>query len=133
QVTEEPVPKLRGVAEAEAVDRFGRDAAPREVRGRGLPVVRRSERLAEVEERVPDDLPQPVLAFALLGRPAGELDAGALGKDPERFGAVEVVKLFEEREDVAAFSAAETLVVPAFWIDLERRRLLDVERADALV
>jgi hypothetical protein len=103
------------------------------VSGRALPVIGRAQTLPEVEERRLHQLAQPVLALAVFGRAARELDAGALGEHLQRLALIEVVELLDEREDVAFLVAAKAVVVPSFGVDLERRRLLGVERAEALV
>jgi len=46
-------------------------------------------------------------------------------------GEVEVLDLLDEREHVAALVAAETLVAPGLFADVERPALLGVERAQS--
>ena len=79
-------------------------------------------------EHVAQALALRVLAAGSLA----ELDAGALRQAAQRLGEVDRVALHDEVEDVAAPAAAEALPGLARRRDRERRRLLAVERAQAL-
>ena len=59
-------------------------------------------------------------------------DVRPLGQPLHRLHEGQVLDLLQEGEDVAALAAAEAVVVAAGRADLERRRLLVVERAQAL-
>ena len=69
------------------------------------------------------------LVVALL---APELDAELLGEPLDGLGEGEPVDLHHEGDDVAALPAAEAVEELARRVDVERRGLLVVERAQAL-
>src|SRR5207244_8891522 len=102
---------------------------------RDLPASRRpAERLPEVEVGGVVGGEQPLFTFLVLRRaPAGELDTGSVGEDPQRLRRLEAVLLLEPGEGVAVAGAAEAVVAPAIGGDLERGRRFRVERAEARV
>jgi hypothetical protein len=72
---------------------------------------------------------QALLVLALLRRAPRQLDAGALGEDAQRLDRLEPVLLLQPGERITRLPTSEAAVGPAFWIDVEGRRLLVVERA----
>src|SRR5207249_2751750 len=104
QVGEEAAPLVRGIADAEGVDRLGRDAALAEVFRHGLAAWRAAQGLAEVERRRVVGLKQPIFELALLGRAARQLDTGAIGEFLERFRRRKTSLLFEPGENIAPFT-----------------------------
>ena len=84
-------------------------------------------------DRAVEDVAQAALPRVVATRPLVELDARARGQDLERLGEADAVALHDEAEDVAAQAAAEALPALAGRGDVERRRLLTVERAETLV
>src|SRR5690348_7447154 len=66
-----------------------------------------------------------------LTRAALQRDAGALGQERQRLTEVHALLLLDEGEDVAVLATAEAAIV-AFRVDVERRRALAVEGAEAL-
>src|SRR3954465_15343478 len=78
----------------------------------------------------------PLAGLLAGGGPAllvGDLDAGLAGQYLDRLDERQVLPLLHERDEVAADAAAEALVEPVGRVDVERRRLLVVERAETLV
>ena len=73
--------------------------------------------------------PRPLLALA--SRRVVELDAGLRRDVFDSAREVEVLDLLDEREDVTPLVAAEALVSATLFGDVERARLLGVERAQA--
>ena len=61
-----------------------------------------------------------------------QLDAVLVGQPLDGLGEAEPVDLHQEGDDVAALAAAEAVEEPAAGVDVERRGLLVVERAQAL-
>ena len=84
-------------------------------------------------DRGVEDVAQALALRILAAGALAELNAGALRQPAERLGKVDRVALHDEVEDVAAAAAAEALPALARGRDRERRRLLAVERAQALV
>ena len=141
QVPGQRVPAAGGEAAAE-VDRhlpveaaLGEELAGR--RGLG------GAQLLGVERRrrgVGRDQPGPLADVGPVGRagrPAAvvlvvQLDVRPPGQQLDRLGEGEVVDLLDEGDDVAALAAAETVEEVPRRSDLERRRLLVVERAQPL-
>ena len=80
-----------------------------------------------------EDLAQPGAASVLALRPLVDLDAGACGQRAESLGEGRAIPLHDEAEDVAAQAAAEAMPRLARRGDDERRCLLAVEWAEALV
>jgi hypothetical protein len=81
-----------------------------------------------------EELEQALAALAVgVGPAAGlfvvELHAETVGQRLDRLGEVEVLLLFDEREQVAALAAAEAVVELLARVDRERRRLFFVKRA----
>jgi len=70
--------------------------------------------------------------IATLAAFLGQRDPRRLGECPDGLGEGEAVLAHEEAECVAAYPAAEAVEDPLARIDRERRRLLRVERAEAL-
>ncbi len=158
-----PRPVPRGVVEPDDRELLGgRPALRHELLARGLPAAGRPAELERldggvaeaataqvVERRLPrrmvgedgvvegdrpvEDLGQALAPGVVAAGPLVELDPGAGGEDLERVGERHVVTLHDEAEDVAAQPAAEALPALASRGDVERRRLLTVERAETLV
>src|SRR5215469_10803572 len=61
-----------------------------------------------------------------------QLDPGPVRQSLQRLGEAEVVDLLDELDDVAALVAGEAVPEPPGRRDIERRRLLVMERAQAL-
>ena len=70
------------------------------------------------------------ILLAVLG--FGDRHAGARGELPDGFGKRDLVVQLDELEDVAAGAAAEAVEEPLVAVDVERRRLLAVKRAEPL-
>ncbi len=84
-------------------------------------------------DRAVEDLAKAGLTGVLALGPLVDLDTGTLGKRPKRLREGDAVSLHHEAEDVASKAAAEAVPGVASWGDDERRCLLAVERAEALV
>jgi hypothetical protein len=136
QVLDQVVPALGGVADAVGLRRrlvepaLGQELPP----GHGLGA---AELLEVVLGGQPVRLDQP---GALGGLAAGcrrallvaQLDAVAAGQPLDGLLEVQVLGVAHEADDVAGLAAAEAHVVPERRVDVERRRLLVVEGAQAL-
>jgi hypothetical protein len=86
-------------------------------------------------DRLAHGVDQPGPALALGGDGHGvvaDLDPRPGGEALDSVGEVEVLDLPHEGDDVAPLPAAEAVVQPLLGVDGERRRLLGVERAQAL-
>src|SRR5581483_7593599 len=132
QLVDEPVPALRRVAERERLDRLAADPPPFAVRARLRAGARVEQHAMEPRAcdvvRVIDRL--PLVARARRARIFRlELDAGALREDAHGVDEPDVLVLLQEAERVAARAAAEALEEAAVGVDVKRRRLLAVERA----
>ena len=135
---------LRGELADELVPARGRPAQLLLLdRGVGEPAAaqvgeRRLARLRVHQDRVVEgdrplhDLAQPGVVGVLTLRPLVDLDAGAPGQDLQRLREADAVALHHEREDVAVLATAEAVPGVAARRDDEARRLLAVERAQAL-
>ena len=84
-------------------------------------------------DRVVEDLAQAGLVGVLALGALVDLDAGARGQRAERLRERDAVALHDEAEDVPAQAAAEAVPALTGRGDDERRRLLAVERTEALV
>ena len=84
-------------------------------------------------DRGVEHVAQPLPAGVLARRPLADLDARPPGQPAQRLGEVDRVALHHEVEDVPSPAAAEALPRLARGRDGEGRRLLAVERAQALV
>ncbi len=72
-----------------------------------------------------------LIAAALLD--LGDWNAEAIREDPQRFAEADFLLELDVLEDVAANTTAEAVEEPLLLVDAERRRLLSVKRAEALV
>jgi hypothetical protein len=137
----EGVPAAGGVAAVEVERRLPVEAAL----GEELPRRRRLGRteLLGVEGRrggVGRDESCPLADRRAVGparRPATvvlvvQFDVGAAGEPLDRLAERQMVDLLDERNDIATGIAAETMPQVSRGCDVERRRLLVVERAEAL-
>ena len=137
QVLRERVPARRGEPAAEVRGGLGVEVALEQVLpgGRGLRGLQRLG-VERLRRGVGGDQPAAAAAVALHvgGRRAGVGDrvADAVGEHLDRLDEADVLDLLQERVDVAALAAAEAVEVPVVGPDVERRRLLVVERAQAL-
>src|SRR5439155_18772742 len=131
QVGKEAAALVRGVADPEGVDRLLGDTALGQVLRHGLSPRRAPERLAEVEGSRVVRLKQPVLELALLRCASRQLDAGTLRELRERFRWGQAPLLLQPGEHIASFTTTKALVCPALGVDVERRSLLEVKRAEA--
>ena len=129
----------RRVAEAELLDRLRVDAALGELppcagaggAGELLPKEGRGD-LVDFEER----LAQARVPLRIVARALGLLrdgDAELLREHAHGVLEADLLVKLEELEDVAADVAAEAVKEPFSGFDVERRRLLGVERTQALV
>jgi hypothetical protein len=114
-------------------DRLVGEAAAAEIVEGGLPGLRGCQDRVVEGDRALEHVPKPLPVGILAGRPLVELDAGLRREDLESFRERKAVALHDEAEDVAALAAAEALPRVAAGCHGERRRLLAVERAEALV
>jgi hypothetical protein len=128
----------RRVAEPELAADLLAETARREILARSDARLRLPEH-APIELRgALEQCPEPVVApplLLLLGRCflVLELDAEAAGQRLDRADEVEVLRLLDERDRVAALAAAEALERPTPGRHGEARRPLLVEGAQALV
>ena len=127
------VPGIRGVADQEALERRGLEAAARGVVGgaaiglQGLRPVRRDARQHRVQRLA--------RCLRVVGPPglARDVDAGARGQLLDRLGEAQAVVVHQEAEHGAVRAAAEAVVELLVRAHPERRRLLVVEGAAGLV
>src|SRR5690606_24360127 len=127
----QPRPFVGRVAQQEALGRLTRDATPLEIAPRHFADRLVSKLPLEVVGRERDRLVQRPEALVLRAPPPGlrDLDADALRDLTHRVVEAEPAVLHQEREHVPGFAAAEALVEALRGHDVERRRLLLVERA----
>ena len=114
----------RGLVEAAGVE----ELASRQGAGAGQlagEVLRRL--LVGLEDAQPQARLHPLPAA--VGVP--QLDADAVGEELDGLAEADVVDLLDEGDHVAALAAAEAVVEAAGRVDVERRGLLVVERAQA--
>ncbi len=126
------VPAGRRPAELEPLDRLVGEATAAEVIERRLAGLRARQDDVVEGDRGLEDVAQTALPGVVAGAPLVELDAGPGGQDLEGLGEAHAVALHDEAEDVSAEAAAEALPALAGRRDDEARRLLAVERAEAL-
>ena len=127
------LPATRRPAELVALDRLVAEATAAQVVKGGLARwMPGQDRVVEADRAV-EDVAQPTLPGVVAAGPLVELDPRARGQDLERLGEADAVALHDEAEDVAAQATAEALPALASRRDIERRRLLTVERAESLV
>ena len=81
------------------------------------------------EQRLPVALALGVL-LAIVG--LGNWHAGACGHLPDGFGKRDLVVQLDELEDVALGATPEAVKEPLVAVDVKRRRLLAVKRAESL-
>ena len=125
------VPARRRPAELVRLDGLVREAAIAKVRQRHGGLVDQ-DRVVEGDRAV-EDLAQAGLVGILALRPLIDLDAGATGQRAERLRERHAVPLHDEAEDVPTQPAPEAMPALTDRGDHERRRLLAVERTEALV
>ncbi len=126
------VPAVRGPAQLGRLDRGVREAAAVQVVERRLAVRGRGQDLVVERDRHLQDVTQPGPVRILALRPLVDLDAGLRREHPQGLREGHAVALHHEREHVAAEPAAEALPGITARGNRERRRLLAVERAQAL-
>ena len=127
------VPAGRRPAELVALDGRVGEAAGLEVVEGGLAGLRAGQDRVVEGDRGVHDLAQAGPAGVLALGALVDLDAGLRGERAQRLRKGRAVALHDEAEDVAAQAAAEAVPALAGRGDDERRRLLAVERAQALV
>ena len=120
-------------AELVHLDRRVREAAVLEVGQRALARPRPGQDGVVEGDRGIEDLAEARPAGVLALGAFVDLDAGACGQRAERLGEGRPIPLHDEAEDVAAQPAAEAVPRLAAGCDHERRCLLAVEGAQALV
>ena len=130
----EPIPAIGRVTELELPDRLGTDPAPRTVRAARLAFRFREQDAMEILRGhvvcVVDRF--FFAAHARLRRIFGlEFDPGALRQHAHRIDEVDVVVQLHEPDHVAGRVAAEALEEPAVGVDVKRRGLLAVKRAQS--
>ncbi len=125
------VPAAGRVAELERLDRRVREAAAAQVVERGLPRPVLQDHVVEGDRRL-QDLAQARVLRVLAARAVVELHPGLAGEEPERLGERDAVPAHDEAEDVPSLATAEAVPRLAGGRDDEGRRLLTVERAQAL-
>src|ERR1039458_7656705 len=132
---EESAPIAIGIAEAELFDGFGPDAAAGQIGARDF-AGRPGQAGAEILLR---EFVHLVEGFALAGfligilRALGHWNAVALGQALEGFVKAQTFELHDEAHHVALGLAPEAVVELLGGVDRERRSLLLVERAEALI
>ncbi len=129
---DERVPGLDRVTELVRRDGLVGEAARVQVVERRLAVAALGQDAVVEGDRGVERVAQPLALRVLAAGALAELDAGTRRQAAQRLGEVDRVALHDEVEDVAAAAAAEALPGFARRSDGERRRLLAVERAQAL-
>ncbi len=127
------VPSAGSPAELVGRDRLVGEPAAVEVLEGGRTGGRVGQHCVVEGDRAVEDGSEPRLVRVLVLRPLVDLDAGALGEDPEGLWEPHGVALHDEAEDVATKAAAEAVPALPRGSDDERRCLLAVERTEALV
>src|SRR5262249_47141697 len=130
EMARERVAAARREAEPEALDRFLRDPALAEV-GTAARARRPTQRGAEEGGGGLVDGDERLAARAGARRLGRHRKAEPRGDDADRLGEREGLGLHHEAEDVAVLAAAEAVVETALLADVEGRRLLAVEGAEA--
>ena len=133
QPTRQLVPVVGSPTQLELAGDIARESAPTQIVARltGVGVVQQAlvVPLDRLVHRFGELLAaRPFLRLARRG--VVELDPGLRGEVLDRAGKIEVLDLLDEREHVAALVAAEALVAPRLFTDVERTALLGVERAE---
>ncbi len=126
------LPRVRRITDGEPIQRLLGEAALVQVGARPLALSGLDEHLPVPGDRRLQRLAHAPLAPILARGALGELHARPLGQPRQRLAEVEAVALHQEGEDVATLAAAEAVPRLAVGADDERRRLLRVERAQAL-
>ena len=137
QVLRQRVPARRREAAAEVRGGVGVEIAVEQVLPRRRGLVRLQRLGVELLRRgVGGDQPAAAAPVALhVGRRragVGDGVADPVGEHLDRLDEADVLDLLQERVDVAALAAAEAVEVAVVGPDVERRRLLVVERAQPL-
>ncbi len=127
------VPGIDGVAQHVRPDRFVGEAPATQVVERRLTVVTLGQHAVVERDRGIEHLAQPLAARVLATRPFAELNPRPGCEPSQRLGEVDRVALHDKVEEVTAAAAAKALPRLARRSDGERRRLLAVEGAQALV
>jgi len=137
QVPQERVPALRCVPDAELLGGAPVETALGEERARGR-TARGRELLGEVAGRSTVRLEQSLAAARLVTRArcaallVPQLDADAACEVLDGVRERQAVDLLDERDDVTALAAPEAVPQADLRTHVERRRVLVVERAEAL-
>ena len=131
------IPARRRESATETTRRIGIEVALRQIlAGRRRLVGLQRRRVELCRGRIGRDQPAAAAAVTLHvgGRSPGVGDgvADAVGQHLDRLDEADVFDLLDERVHVATFAAAEAMEVPVVGADVKRRRLLVMERAQAL-
>jgi hypothetical protein len=129
----EPVPAVGREAELKSLDGRGQQRAPLDIRPRrrGLGRAQPARKICDGDFVRGVDLLLFAAHASRRGRLRFDLDPGPPREEPHGFGEREILESRDEGNHVAARAATEAFEEAAIGVDVKRRRLLAMKRAQA--